>query len=152
VRRTYLLALIGLGVIVFLAVSALLARVWSAEGAERSAITALLKAEARGDTAAMTAKIQGCGGDAACTARVRANVAALTRPGSVSILQLEPSAGFSLSATIGTARVAWKTPSSLPIVQCVRVKRAGDVLTGLQIKLLTISPRIKTDGNCPKSF
>jgi len=152
VRRTYLLALIGLGVIVFLAVSALLARVWSAEGAERSAITALLKAEARGDTAAMTAKIQGCRGDAACQARVRANAAALTRPGSVSILQLEPSAGFSLSGTIGTARVAWKTPSSLPIVQCVRVKRAGDVLTGLRIELLTISPRIKTDGNCPKSF
>jgi hypothetical protein len=152
VRRTYLLALIGLGVIVFLAVSALLARVWSAEGAERSAITGLLKAEARGDTAAMTARIRGCGADAACQARVRTNAVALTRSGSVAILQLEPSAGFSLSGTVGTARVAWKTRSSLPIVQCVRVKRAGDVLTGLRIELLAISPRIKTDGNCPSRF
>jgi hypothetical protein len=152
VRRTYLLTLIGLGVLVFLAVSALLARVWSAEGAERSAITALLKAQARGDAAAMIARIRDCGASAQCRARVNHNIAALTRPGSVSILQLEPSAGFSLAGTIGTARVAWKTPSSLPIVQCVRVKRAGDVLSGLRIELLTISPRIKTDGNCPKSF
>jgi hypothetical protein len=152
VRRIYLLALIGLGVIVFLAVSALLARVWSAEGAERSAITALLKAQARGDAAAMTARIRDCGASAQCRARVNQNIAALTRPGSVSILQLEPSAGFSLSGTIGTARVAWKTPSSLPIVQCVRVKRAGDVVGGLRIELLAITPRIKTDGNCPKRF
>jgi hypothetical protein len=152
VRRTYLLALIGVGVIAFLAVSGLLARVWSADGAERSAITSLLKAQARGDAAAMVARIQNCSRSATCQARVHANVAALTRPGGVSILQLEPSAGFSLSGTLGTARVAWKTASSLPIVQCVRVKRAGDVLSGLTIELLAISPRIKTDGSCPASF
>jgi hypothetical protein len=151
-RRTHRLALIGVGVIAFLAVSALLARAWSADGAERSAITTLLKAEARGDAAAMVARIQNCGDSAACQARVHANVAALTRPGAFSILQLEPSAGFSLSGTLGTARIAWKTASSLPIVQCVRVKRAGDVLSGLRIELLAISPRIKTDGNCPASF
>jgi hypothetical protein len=150
-RRSYIL-LIGVGVIAVLAVGALLARVWSADGAERSAITDLLRAEARGDADAMISRIQNCRDQPACQARVRQDVAALTRPGAVSILQLEPSTGFSLSGTMGTARVAWKVPSSLPIVQCVRVKRAGDALSGLRIELLAISPRIKTDGNCPRSF
>jgi len=44
VRRPRLIASIAVGLIVFLAISALLARVFSADGAERSAITSLLQA------------------------------------------------------------------------------------------------------------
>jgi hypothetical protein len=83
---------------------------------------------------------------------VAQDVAALKRAGRVSILQLETSAGFSLTSTMGTARVAWDVGSSLPIVQCVRVRRAGDALSGLRIQLLAISRRIKTDGDCPATF
>jgi hypothetical protein len=150
-RRTYIL-LIGLGVILFLAVSALLARVYSADGAERSAITSLLQAQARGDQAGMLSRLQDCRQSARCRARVAANVAALTRPGRLSILQLQPSTGFSLAGTLGTARVAWTIGSSLPIVQCVRVRRAGNALAGLRIELLAISPRINSEGNCPQRF
>ena len=150
-RRVRLL-LIAVGVLVFLAISALLARAFSVEGAERSAITALLQAEARGDAAGMKARIQRCPASAACQARVAADAAALTRAGHVSILELNPSAGFSLSSTVGTARVAWRAGGSLPIVQCVRVRRAGNVISGLRIELLEISLRIKSDRDCPARF
>ena len=48
-RRSYLLALVAFGVVVVLVVSALLARAFSVDSAEQSAITGLLQAEARGD-------------------------------------------------------------------------------------------------------
>ncbi|MBV9466611.1 MAG: hypothetical protein JO206_07885 [Solirubrobacterales bacterium] len=150
-RRLYFV-LIGLGLVLFLAVSALLARVFSVDGAERSAITAMLRAEAGGDQAAMAAAIQDCQASAACRARVAADTSALRRPGTVSIIQLQPSSGFSLTSTLGTARVAWEVGSSLPIVQCVRVRRAGDALSGLHVELLEISGRIPSDGACPARF
>ncbi len=152
VRRRRLVVLIAAGVIAFLAVSALLARVFSATGAESSAITALVQAQARGDRNAMLEQIQGCRTSRACQARVTQDVAALRRPGAVSILQLTPSAGFSLSATLGTARVAWRVGFSLPVVQCVRVRRAGDPISGVRIELLEISPKIKSDAECPERF
>ena len=85
-------------------------------------------------------------------ARVAQDAAALRRSGSVSILTLDPSAGFSLSSTLGTARVAWRAGGSLPIVQCVRVRRAGNALSGLHVELLEISARIKSDAGCPARY
>jgi hypothetical protein len=151
VRRRHYLALIVIGIVLFLAISAVLARVFSADDAERSAITSLIVAEARGDASAMLASITGCAGSAACRARVAEN-ATLTRPGSVSILQLNTSTNFSFTSTLGTARVAWQTPTSLPIVQCIRVRRSGNALTGLRVELLAISPRIDSDSVCPTTF
>ena len=150
-RRTKIL-LGALGLLIFLVISALLARALSVDGAERSAITALIEAEARGDAHSMLTGITGCAARAGCPGRVAANAKALARHGSVSILTLDPSAGFSLGGTLGTARVAWKTQSSLPITQCVRVRRAGGVLKGYRIELLAISPRIATNGVCTSVF
>ncbi len=150
-RRSYLV-LIALGILLFLAISALLARAWSVDGAERSAITDIVKAEARGDQAGVVAQITGCAQSPACRARVTADVTALKRSGSFSILQLQTSSGFSLTGGTGTARVAWRTGSSLPVVQCVRVRRAGDVLHAWRIELLELGPRIKSDADCPRTF
>jgi hypothetical protein len=122
--------------------------VLSVGGAERAAITALVQAEARGSAAGMRARIQGCDANASCQQRVAADALALRRPGDVAILELNPSAGFSLSSTVGTARVAWRAGASLPVVQCVRVKRAGNAISGLHIELLEISRRIKSDADC----
>jgi hypothetical protein len=152
VRRSYVFALIALGVVVFLAVSALLARALSIDGAEQSAITTLLQAEARGDTTSIVARIRDCGASPECQARAQANAQALRRPGSVSVIKLDPSAGFSLGSTLGTARVAWKIGNGLPIVQCVRVRRAGNVLSGLRVELLEISRRIPSDKPCPARY
>jgi len=151
-RRAHLISLIAAGLLVFLAISALLARVFSVDGAERSAVTALIEAEARGDQTAMLARLRGCRAGAACQARVRADIATLRRPGKVAILQLETSAGFSLTSTLGAARVAWNVDSSLPFVQCVEVRRAGNALSGLRVELLAISVRLKSDAVCPSRF
>jgi hypothetical protein len=152
IARRARIALIILGVLLFLAISALLARALSVDGAERSAITALVQDEARGDSTGMQSRITGCRASASCRRRVAANAAALKRPGDVAILELNQSAGFSLSSTVGTARVAWRAGESLPIVQCVRVKRAGNVLSGLHVELLKISVRIKSDRDCPARY
>ena len=151
-RRLYLF-LIAAGLVVFLAVSAMLARVWSAQGAESAAITTLVKDEAHGDQVGVIAQIAGCHGDAACRARAAANVAALRRPGTVLIITLQPSTGFSLVGSTGTARVAWLVGSSLPIVQCVRVRRAGNAISGLRVELLTVSLRLRPSNRpCPARF
>jgi hypothetical protein len=149
-RRT--IALIAAGLVVFVVISALLARAFNVDGAERTAVTDLVRAEARGDVVGAIASITGCAQHPGCRARVTADVAALTRSGSFSILQLQTSSGFSLTGSVGTARVAWKAGSSLPIVQCVRVRRAGDVLRSWRIELLELSPRIQSDADCPPTF
>lgn len=151
-RRFYILSAIALAVVLFVAISAILARVFSVDGAERSAITVLVQDEASGNVTGAESQIQGCELSAGCRSTVEADVAALRRTGSVSILELNPSAGFSLTSTLGTARVAWRAGSSLPVVQCVRVRRAGNALSGLRVELLKVSKRIESDSVCPTVF
>ena len=151
-RRSVLLALAAAGVIVFLLISGILARAFSVDSAERSAITAVVQAEARGNAAAVIARFSGCATDAACRARATADTAALRHPGHVSVIQLQSSAGFSLGGTHGTARVVWSIGGGLPIVQCVRVHRAGNVVSGLRVELLALSKRIASDADCPARF
>jgi hypothetical protein len=146
------LALIALGVLLFVAISALLARAFSIDGAERAAITRLVQAEASGRAHAMTALISGCGRSSFCRSRVAADAAALRRPGRLSILELNLSAGFSLTSTLGTARVAWRAGKALPVVQCVRVRRDGNVISGLSVELLEISARITSGRDCPAHY
>ena len=139
--------------VVFLAVSAVLARVFSLDGAESGAITVLVRDEAAGNRDGAMSQLTGCASSPACQSRVVANVAALAHPGAVSIIQIQPSAGFSLGQTVGTARVAWRVGFSLPIVQCVRVRRAGNALSGFRIELLEISRRIlPSDSACPSRY
>jgi hypothetical protein len=151
VRRAYLIAITA-AVIVFLIISALLARVFSANAAEQSAITALVKAQARGDTGAIIDRIVDCRTTPACQLRARENAQALRHPGTVSIIQIQPSTSFSIAGTSGTARVAWNVGGSLPIVQCVRVRRTGNVISGLDVELTEVSRRIKSDAPCPARF
>ena len=150
-RRAYLVA-IAAAVIVFLVISALLARVLSANAAEQSAITALVKAEARGDANAVIGAIVSCRTTPACRLRASVNAAALRHLGTVSLIQLQASTSFSIAGTSGTARVAWNVGGSLPIVQCVRVRRTGNAITGLHVQLLEVSRRIKSDTACPARF
>ena len=150
-RRAYLVA-IAVAVVAFLAISAVLARVLSANSAEQSAVTALVKAVARGDANAIMDDIAGCRASPACRLRAIEVAAALRHPGAVSIIQIQPSTSFSITCTLGTARVAWNAGGSLPIVQCVRVRRTGNAISGLRVELLEISRRIKSDAACPARF
>jgi hypothetical protein len=148
VRRLYIVGIV-VAVVLFLAISAVLARVFSVDDAERSAITSLVQTEAKGNADGVIDRLDGCAQDAACRARAVADAAVLKHSGSISILELNPSAGFSLTSTLGTARVAWNVGNSLPIVQCVRVRRAGNAISGLQVQLLSISRKLAGDATCP---
>ncbi len=152
-RRSRLIALVVLCVAVFLVVSALLARAFSGDSAEQSAVTALVRDEARGNAAAMIATIKGCSSSPACRERSQYDAALLKRPGNVSVIDYNASTGFSLGSTLGTARVAWEIVSQTkPIVQCVRVRRAGNIFSGITIELLEISQRIKSGSDCPSRY
>jgi hypothetical protein len=150
VRRLYLL-LGALAILVFLGISVLLARAWNAEGTERSDITSLVRAEAGGHGQAAVAAVRKCGAAPSCRSRLTTLSQGLRRPGRVEILQLQPSTGFSLTGSLGVARVAWNTTQRpRPVVQCVQVRRAGNVLTGLDVQLLALSAPIKNDADCPR--
>jgi len=151
-RRPLVLGLIALGAIVFFAISALLARAFNVTSAEDAAITALVRAEARGETANVISLIEGCRASAACRSRAALLTATMHRAGDVAVAQIQESSGFSLTSTLGTARVVWVVGSSLPRTQCVRVRHAGDVLSGFTVELLEVSRRIVTDADCPTRF
>ena len=151
-RRRPSLLLIAALVVVFLVVSALLARVYSSVTAERSGVTALVAAEARGDEAEMIRDLYRCGASAACRARVAQDATALRQPGAVSVLDLSVSSSFPVVGETGVARVAWEVPGQLPVTQCVRVRHTGNPITGMKVELLEISTRIKTSSDCPKEF
>jgi hypothetical protein len=150
-RRAYLLA-IAAAIVVFLLISALLARAFSANSAEQAAITSLITAEARGDVNGVVNGLLNCRTTPSCRRLAAGNATALEHPGAVSIAQLTPSTSFSLVGEEGTARVAWIVGGSKPITQCVRVRRTGNVLSGLRVELLAVTPRLSTDADCPVHF
>ena len=149
-RRIRLL-LIALAVILFVAISALLARALSIDGAERAAIARLVAQEARGSGPGVIRLLSGCSQNPSCRTNATQRAARLRHSGHVLIVQINSSAGFSLTGTLGTARVVWRAGGELPIVQCVRVHRAGNVISGLSVELLSISRRISSGADCPGS-
>jgi len=153
VRRRQRLSLIAAALVVFVIVSATLARIYSSVAAERSAVTALVEDEARGDQAAMLDDLYHCRSSPACRARVAEDATSLRRPGPVTVLELTVSTSFPLGGDVGVTRIAWQPGhGQLPVTQCVRVRHAGNPLTGLSVQLLEVSTRIKTSGDCPSKF
>jgi hypothetical protein len=150
-RRPARILLLVLGLLPFVAISVGLARVLSANGAERSAILALVEAQARGDADALVARIDGCAERPACLAGARANAERLRAPGRVELVRLDPSTSFSLGGSGGVARVVWKTPSRTTVVQCVAVHRGGDVVGGLSVELRALSRPIGHQAACPSA-
>jgi hypothetical protein len=153
VRRRPSLPLIVAALVIFLLVSALLARVYSSVSKERADVTALIDDESRGDQAAMLNALSHCRSSSACRERVAEDAATLRRPRPISVLQLSVSSSFPLDGSVGVARIAWQPAHGLlPVTQCVRVRHTGNPITGLGVELLAITPRIKTNGDCPKGF
>jgi hypothetical protein len=126
-----------------------LARVLSVNGAEQSAILDLLRAQARGDSGAMIEQIEGCAERPSCVADARATATRLRSPGKVVLVRLDASTSFSLGGRDGVARVVWKTPARTTVVQCVDVRRGGDVLSGLTVDLRALSRPIGREAACP---
>ena len=147
-RRRQKYIVIGFIVFVFLGISAMLARGLTATGTERSKVLDVLEAQARGDADAVLAALPACRAHPACAQVTRDRVAELRRPGDVQILTYTPSVRIALTRHTGTGRVAWRTGSGLPVVQCVRVRRDGP-LTGGDVELLSLSAPIGREAGCP---
>ncbi|HEX4110050.1 MAG TPA: hypothetical protein VHX88_18090 [Solirubrobacteraceae bacterium] len=146
--RRLRIILIAAGVLFFLVVSAILARWFSTENAERDDILTVLVAQVRGDPARMVAGMPGCAQKPTCVATARANAAELKRPGSVHILNLSSPTAYALSKAFGLTRVAWSVPARLPVVQCASVQRTGNIITGEHVKVLTLSRPIGNTADC----
>jgi hypothetical protein len=147
VSRRRVLAIAVPGVIVFLAISLLLARYLTTESRERDAVYALLQDQVRGDAKDMLARLTAC--DARCRAGVQNNARRLKRAGEVKILAYQSSTSYSLGSAEGPTRVAWTIINrQLPVVQCVEVQRTGNVLTGRGINLRRLSVPISNTGTC----
>jgi hypothetical protein len=146
-RRGRTLILIGIAAFLFLGFSALLARALTGAGNERARVLDVVEAQAAGDASAVLAELPGCRADPACAEVTRTRVRELARPGRVEILTYTPSVQVALTRRTGVGRVAWRVGSSLPVVQCVRVRRDGP-LTGADVELLSISAPIGNDEGC----
>jgi hypothetical protein len=146
-----LVALVALGVVIFLLISGLLARFLQTENVERDADLALIQAETRGDVQAMLSQIAGCRRSPACVASVRANAAdpRTRKPGAVKILELTSPTAYSLFGSSGQTRFAWsEIKRTLPVVQCIDVRRTGNFLSGITVELTGLSKPIENEGEC----
>ena len=146
-RRRRLAVVVGC-LVLFLTVGFVLGRFLSAENVEREDILAVLQAQARGDAPAELALLGECPPDSRCAAAVRTSAASLRRSGDVKIVSLKSSANSSLTSSTGTTRVAWTVIGRLPVVQCVRVHRSGNVLSGVSVRLLALSAPIENEADC----
>jgi hypothetical protein len=150
VRRALRYALVGLAALAFLVVSAGLARVLGAANAERDAAVEMVKAQSHGDSGAVIAGIRGCRSDPACRERLAAQVARLRSRGKVRVLRLDGPSHFALAARTGTTRIVWRAGDAIPVVQCVKLRRAGDLREGFRVEVLALSPPIRRDAGCPR--
>ncbi len=146
-RRARIAIVVGFMVFIFLGLAVLLGRGLTGSITERGEVLDLVEAEANGDADAALAELPACRAEPACAGLVRERVERLRRSGEVEILTYDPSVQVALTNRTGTGRVAWRAGRSLPIVQCVRVRRDGP-LTGADVELLSISAPIGREAGC----
>lgn len=97
--------------------------------------------------AALVARVTG----ASSTARDEATEAVKRQggPGKVRILRVDGLSTFAIGGRTEDVRVAWKAGDRLPVVQCVRVRRSGDPVSGYDVRVLRVSPPIGREADCP---
>jgi hypothetical protein len=137
--------------VAFLAVSFAVARWLTQDNRERGAVTDLLRAQARGDVAAMLALLDGCEQDSGCRALVERNARALRRSGKVEIVRYDSATAHALGDDTGPTRVAWGDGTAAPIVvQCIEVERRGLAVLNSDVVLSSIGVPIDGEAPCPR--
>ena len=139
--------LIATAVIAVLAVSTLVARWLNNDTAERAKVVDLLRAQARGDAATML-KLVDCP-DAACEQLIRENARKERGKGELKIALYQSQTAHSVTSRTKPTRVVWFTPDRLTTVQCVLVRRSGNLIAGGSITLLRLSAPIGRESSCP---
>ena len=137
-----------MGVVLFVAISGLLARFLATEGVERDDVLAVLRAQAAGNVQGMLDGQAGCRQSPSCVATTRTNASKLRRRGAVKILTLSSPTAYTLTGATGKTRVAWTVIGRLPVVQCVEVRRTGNFLKGISVTLVSISAPIPNEADC----
>lgn len=143
------LLVLVLSVVAFLAISAGLARIFSAGNDERDLTVGLIKAQARGDTPGVLARLPGCRASRACRVRITAQVGRLRTAGRLRVLRVDMPSSFTLGSRTATARIVWEAGGRLSTVQCVRLRRTGDPLSGFEVRALVLSAPIGRESSCP---
>ena len=139
--------LIVAAILAFLVVCFFVARWLNNDSVERGAVTELLRAQARGDAEAMLARLR-CP-DAACEALARENARRLRGKGELKIPLVQSQTQHAISTQTGYTRVVWFTAGRLTTVQCVLVRREGNVFAGMTVSLLRLSAPIGRESSCP---
>ena len=122
----------------------------AARGAERSLLEGVIRDQAKGDAAALASGLPNCETGSKCRSQVDALVKKVSGPGKpLEILQITGGAGSGPGAADGVARIAWHTGEGLPVVQCVAVRKSGNVVSGFSISVLKVSNPIDREGACP---
>jgi hypothetical protein len=144
--------IIAVAVVAFLAASFVIARWLNGDTVERAAVTRLLEAQARGDANAMLRRLEDCH-DPTCVAIVRSNADRLRSPGELKIALYQSQTAHALASRTKFTRVVWFTPQLLARgdtkVQCVLVRRAGNVFAGTTVSLLRLTAPIGRESSCP---
>jgi hypothetical protein len=137
-------------VVAFLGVSFVVARWLNNDTVERAKVTELLEDQIRGDADAMLRRLEDCR-DPACVAIVRRNAARLRGQGELKIALYQSQTAHALGSRTRFTRVVWFTPERLTTVQCVLVRREGNVFAGTTVSLLRVTAPIGRESSCPSN-
>ena len=142
--------IIAVAVVAFLAISFVVARWLNNDTVERAKVTQLLEDQIRGDANAMLRRLEDCA-DPRCSAIVRRNAERLRGPGELKIALYQSQTAHALGSRTRFTRVVWFTPQRLTTVQCVLVRRKGNVFAGTTVSLLRVTAPIGRESSCPSN-
>jgi hypothetical protein len=117
---------------------------------ERAQVVALLRDQLRGDAPAMLRRLDDCA-DPACAGMVRANARRLRRDAELKVALYQSQTAHALRSRTKFTRVVWFPSGSEAetTVQCVLVRRTGDVFAGMTVSLLRVTAPIGRESSCP---
>lgn len=141
--------LIIVGVLALLAASLLVARWINNDTVERARVVELLRAQLRGDAAEMLRRLDDC--DPACAEIVRTNARRLRRDAELKVALYQSQTAHALRSRTKFTRVVWFPAGreAQTTVQCVLVRRSGNVFAGMTVSLLRVTAPIGREASCP---
>jgi hypothetical protein len=135
---------------VLLAASFVVARWLNNDTVERARVVELLRAQLRGDAAEMLRRLEDCD-DPACSEVVRANARRLRRDAELKVALYQSQTAHALASRTKFTRVVWFPAGreAQTTVQCVLVRRDGNVFAGMTVSLLRVTAPIGRESSCP---
>jgi hypothetical protein len=142
------IAIIAVAVVALFGISFVVGRWLNNDTVERGKVVELLRAQERGDATAVLRDLAECT-DPGCISIVRANASRLRGKGELKIPLYESQTAHALRSRTKFTRVVWFTPGRLTTVQCVLVRRKGNVFAGMSVTLLRVTAPIGREASCP---